>query len=73
MNRIKLKSAASIDMRRTILETSDGGPVIRGDPDIGTAHICPSCDAILMAGIAEGSVRGCYLRCSICDLVSISG
>ena len=73
MNRIKLKSAGSIDTRRTILETSDGGPVIRGDPDNDTTHTCPGCDATLMEGIEEGSVRGCYLRCPICDLVCISG
>lgn len=73
MKRIKLKSVGIIDTQRTILETADGGPVIRGDPNSGAAHICPGCDTVLMAGIEEGSVRGCYLRCPICDLVCISG
>jgi len=65
--------AGTIDPQKSILESADDGPVIRGEPNSDAAHICPGCDTVLMTGIEVGSVRGFFLRCPICYLVSMSG
>jgi hypothetical protein len=72
MNRIRFKTAGTIDQQRTISKTTDGAPVTRRSNDTN-APICPGCNTVLIVGIRDGWVRGFSLRCPMCYRVCTSG
>ena len=71
MNRIRSKTAGTIDQQGTIPETTDDASVTRRNNI--DAPICPGCNTVLMVGIRYGWGRGFSLRCPMCYRVCTSG
>jgi hypothetical protein len=69
MNRIRFKSAGTVDQQNAIPEPADGDPIIRGSANNADVPVCPGCDMVLMAGIRKEWARGVSLRCPMCYLV----